>query len=457
MPVQSHVRNSSPQIATHPWRDLGLVAACALGVRLVFLAITADTYDYDEFVLLFLARGLAHGAVPYHDFMFFHPPGVLVMLRAVEPLTSLWWPWARILTVIVDTGTAVLVWRIGVRLFDLRTGVIAGLLYALSPLALISATRVGQDPIITALGVLGLYFLLTRSSWTWAAVAGICLGLAIWVKYPAAYFIPIYILAAPRRALTILLSAALTLLACTLPFREHWSALYQQTVSFQQTRWTMAVTQRWETTVLFWLVVNSPGVAALAFVSVPAWLTVGFGLGGAFVLASQVYYHYFVPVVPFAALLAAPLLARLGRRGIASLVAIGLTLAMLWGIVIERGGSSPLYVTAAHLSDIAPTVDLLRRNTTPGDAVLADRLEYAYLSNRQALAYYFWNVGVLVDAQYLERRLDDVRAVVLSYGASSGYPAGVTGYLNAHYSRTNTRATTVWWLPGSGRSIPAGE
>jgi hypothetical protein len=77
---------------------------------------------------------------------------------------------------------------------------------------------------------------------------------------------------------------------------------------------------------------------------------------------------------------------------------------------------------------------------------LGDRDEYAYLAGRPSVAHYFWNVGVLVNARYLERRLSRAGAVVLSQGASSGYPAGFEQYLDARYPRVSTDATSVWIL-----------
>jgi hypothetical protein len=188
-------------------------------------------------------------------------------------------------------------------------------------------------------------------------------------------------------------------------------------------------------------------VVAAAIVSVPIWLLAGFGLGGIFVLASQVYYHYFVPVVPFAALLGAPLLARVRGNVRLPLAAVGLAVTVLWGLLIARGGRSPLYVTAAHFSAIKPTVELVRRETRPSQSVLADHDEYPYLADRQSLAHYFWDVGPLIDAHYLERRLRSTGAVVLSYGASSGYPTGFVDFLNRRYARTDTGATSVWLIP----------
>jgi hypothetical protein len=430
------------------WQQAVLIAGFALALRLIVMALTADTYDYDEFVVLLLARDFAHGAAPYHDFMFFHPPGILVMLRALEPLTSLWWPLARLVMVLLDTATALLVWRIGAMQWGRRAGLAAGLLYALNPLALIAAVRVGQDPVVSLLGMLGLYLVLSRPGWTGAVLAGICLGAAISVKYPAIYFLPVYALAAWRRMPAVLLAGAAALAVLLLPFHAAWVQLYDQTIAFQRTRWLMATDLRVQTTALFWLAANILAVPAVIRRPRPLWLTAGFALGVLFVLTPQVYYHYFVVVIPFGALAGGRLLADLPRLSLPVVAACGLALAVAWGVLIQRGGSSPLYVTAAHLSAIAPTVHLLDRRTTTAEAVLADRFEYAYLARRRALAHYFWNVGVLVGPRYLERRLPARAAVVLSYGASSGYPPGFVRYLDARYPRINTGATTIWLLAG---------
>ncbi|GAC1469356.1 MAG: hypothetical protein PVSMB7_18530 [Chloroflexota bacterium] len=104
-----------------------LVLVVAGVARLAFAAMTRDTYDYDEFVILLLARDFAHGAVPYDTFKFFHPPGVLVLFRLLEPITSAWWPTSRAATMAIDCGTAVLVWRLGRRVDDERRAHFAGL------------------------------------------------------------------------------------------------------------------------------------------------------------------------------------------------------------------------------------------------------------------------------------------------------------------------------------------
>jgi MFS family permease len=427
-------------------RDLVWVLSLALGLRLVFAFLTSETYDYDEFVLLLLARDFAHGAVPYHSFMFFHPPGALLFFRVLEPLTGAWWQAGRVVICCVDTFSAGLVWYIGSKTFGRRAGLLSGLVYSISPLALIAGTRIGQDPIVSALGLAGLAFLLFGRSWPTAVLAGICLGLAITVKLPAVLFVPIYLLAAPRRSLGTFVAAILTVTAVVVPFTGDPHAFFSQVIGFQGTRWSMPIDERVFTMLLFWLAMNPIAVVAVLRLRSPTWLLGGFAAGGLFALASQVYYHYYVPILPFAALLSGGLLATISLPWARILPPLGAALMLIAAAVTDFGGSSPLYVTTAHFSDIQPAVDLVRRHTLPGDSVLADRYEYSYLADRSALAHYFWNVGVLVDDHYLERHLSEASVVILSSGPSSGFPAGFVSYLNARYHSRRAGTATVWLL-----------
>lgn len=425
-------------------RDALIVVGIALLARLIFSFLIGGTYDYDEFVILLLGRDLSHGAVAYRDFMFFHPPGILVLVKALQPLIGPWWPAARLVSVIADTATAGLVWLIGRRVLDARTALAAGLLYALSPLALTSSARIGQDPVITLLGIAGLALLVVSPSRRAALGAGALLGVAVWVKYPAAYFLPIYVLAAPRRSLLFLPAATLSFGLLLLPFHSQMSLLYSQTITFQRMRWAMDPLTRVQTIILYWLLLNVPALAGLRRTRRPIWLVTGFLMGILFLLPSQVYYHYFVPIVPFAALLGATPVANLLDWNARKVAVAGIAVVGIWASIIDLGGNSPLFVTAARLSSIQPTVALLRSHTARNEPVLADRFEYAYLAGRPALRHYFWNMGVLIDARYLERRTRRSGAVVLSHGASSGYPAGFLKWLNRRYFPIETGATTVW-------------
>lgn len=425
-----------------------LLIALALGLRLLFIGLTADTYDFDEFVLLLLGREVARGAVPYASFPFFHPPGALELYAALTPLTDRWWPFARIFTALADTVTTVLVFLCGSRLWTRRVGLIAGILYAANPVALVSASRVGQDPIITLLGMAGIALLLWRRSTGAALLAGVLLGLAVWVKYPALYFVPALALLSPRRMPVVALAAAATLTVLFVPLHVDLQMIYRDTVQFQRSRWLMATDVRVQTTALFWLGANLAAVAGLWIVrGRPAWLATGFLLGGLFVFAPQVYYHYFVPIVPFGALLGAPAVLRLSRVWRRVALTMALVAVPVWGVRLAHGGPSPLYVTAAHLSDIRDTIATLDRLTSPRQAILADRFEYAYLARRPAVLSYFWNVGVLIGPRAVERMVPQARAVVLSYGASSNYPPGFTRYMDRTYRAIQTRSNRIWVVP----------
>lgn len=426
-------------------RDLLIVFAVAAGLRLVAGIMLSGTYDYDEFILLTLGRQYAHGFHPYRDMLYFHPPGGLLVGRALDPLTSLWWPAARVFTGIVDSVTAVLTCLAGRSFLQRRAAVAAGLAYAASPLTLIAGVRVGPDPLVALLGIAGLCVLLRFRSTQAALVAGALLGLAIGTKYTAFLLLPVYLLAAPRRFLAVVSTSAVALLLLLAPYLPAHHALLQQTLVYQSGRGLMPLDKRLGTAGLYWLAAAPLAVFGLR--RSPRWVVVGFLAGGALLLAPQVYYHYFVPFAPFAALLSAPLLAEL-RWPVHRTVVAAVAGALIWLTVIATGETQPLFVTTGHLADVAPVVRLLRQRTPPGGLILADRYEYPFLAGRRPLSPYFWSVRPLVRGSTLERQLPCAAAVVMGGGASSGYPQGLTQYLNLHYRAQRLDQTTVWVLDG---------
>ncbi|HLJ66394.1 MAG TPA: hypothetical protein VKX16_03435, partial [Chloroflexota bacterium] len=229
-----------------------------------------------------------------------------------------------------------------------------------------------------------------------------------------------------------------------LPFAGHWSSVVEQTITFQRTRWLMDWGQRAGTTLVWWAGENVFAFAGAIKIRAPTWLVAGFGLGIVFILPSQVYYHYFVPVAPFGALLGGPILASLlGARVRIVLPAAGLLVSVTFAEILSNAGPAAFYVTAARFSDVGPVTALIRSRAAPGTPVLADRLEYAYLSGRPAAESYFWNIGVLVDAHYLQHHFGRTGVVVLSRGASSGFPTGFIESLRCGLPRQVALAT-VW-------------
>jgi uncharacterized protein (TIRG00374 family) len=431
------------------------VFAAAFVLRLVALALSGNTFDPDEFVILGLGRAVAHGAVPYRDLTYFHPPGMLYLMAALQPLTHLWWPVSRLLMLSVDSVTAVLVWRVGRDLYGEKTARVAGLLYVVSPLALISATRVGPDPIITMLGMLGFVQLMRRRSRSGPILAGLLLGLAVWAKYPALIFLPVYLLAAPRHACRVMAAFGLTLVTLFAPLLlADARAFYSDTVLWQMShRGSADLLHRLSSVGAYWLGLNFLAVVALLRRPSPLWLRVGFCSGAVFLFTSQAYYHYFVPIAPFAALIAAPLVQPFfewSRR----LVVIGaLAAGAVWALDVGIGPPvARLFVTASSLSAAQQTAAIIDEHTPPESRILSDELEYSLLADRKAAANYFWNMGTAVSARTLEQQLPNVSAVVQTTDAEAGFPAGFADYLkDLKVREVRTGASTVWLL--SPRSV----
>jgi 4-amino-4-deoxy-L-arabinose transferase-like glycosyltransferase len=423
------------------------VALWALSLRIVFALLTANTYDPDEFVILVLSQDWTSRVVPYRDFMFFHPPGMLVLFRVLAPLTAWWWPSARVFVLLVDTVTTVMVWKLGTLLYGRRTALAAGLLYGASPLALVCAVRVEQDPIITALGVGGLLLLLSNRTRGGSVLAGVCLGLAICVKYPAVLFLPVYVFAAPRRSVLAGLTAATVALLALIPFVPELHSLFQQTVTWQVVRRTpLDLVHRFGSVAVFWLLLNPLALLAMTQGRKPLWLLSGFAFGGVYLFASQAYYHYFVPMLPFGALLAAPIAARLIRKKPRTVTAVAVAMVVGWALDINSGtGPLSLFITASHLSSVQTTARALDRWTSPHTPVLTDQLEYAYLARRKPDSNYFWNMRGVVPARVLEDQLPSLGAVVVTQRVAPTYPSGFTGYLaGRRYVHIRSGNAQIW-------------
>lgn len=434
-------------------RDAWLaVFAWALILRIIVAALTAGTFDPDEFVVLALSGAVAHGAVPYHSFMFFHPPGTLVLFAGLQPLIAWWWPSARVVTLVLDSATAVLVWRIGKKLYGDTEALVAGILYGASPVALISAVRIGPDPIITALGISGLALLLIKQSRAAAVLAGVCLALAVWTKYPALLFLPVYILAAPRWVRHVLLGCAITLLCLLAPFLKEAQALINETIMWQVARREHAdLLHRVGAVGAYWLLLDPLGALALRWVRRPLWLPLGFCLGAVFLFTAQAYYHYFALCAPFGALLAAPIVTPIVRRSPRLVAAVAVGLSGLWAFDIANGSApTRLFITASPLADAEQTAAVLDRATGPAQKILTDHFEYALFAHRPLALDYFWDMNTMVGAKVLERRMPAVSAVVATDG-SNDYPVGFAQYL-AHkkYPQIRTPGTVVWLVRGRG-------
>lgn len=175
------------------------VAGLAYGVRLTLLTHGGglDGSDaYDDGVYYSAADALVHGRLPYRDFVFLQPPGVLVVLAPFAWLGSVTTDptgvvAARLCFIGVGALNTVLVMLLG-RRFGGVAAVLAGIGYAVFLPAAYSERSTLLEPVGT-LGLLLAALLIDRTRFLprlgpvlAGAAAGVAMGLRLWYVVPAA-------------------------------------------------------------------------------------------------------------------------------------------------------------------------------------------------------------------------------------------------------------------------------
>ena len=207
------------------------VVACIAAYGQFVLGYLAHRTWYDDGVYVGAATRLAHGVVPYRDFVLLHPPGVLVLLT----------PFALVGRVV---GTAAA--NEAARLFVMAAAVAAVFLFArvvrvrpdlalavglavfvLHPDVIVSDQAVYLEPLLIVACLLGTALVFdgeelaaAHARWWWGgAVFGFACGLKLWAAFP---ILAIVLIAAVMRrwadaARLALASAAVFSLVCV-PF-----------------------------------------------------------------------------------------------------------------------------------------------------------------------------------------------------------------------------------------------
>jgi alpha-1,2-mannosyltransferase len=194
------------------------VVALAVGLRLgPTLAEHAlrGLVDYDDGVHLGAAVHLLAGRLPYRDYTFVQPPGIVVLLAPAAALAR----WIgepdtlallRVLMAVLGAVNALLAARCAA-VWGRRAAVTAGLFYAVWPAAVASERTVLLEPVLTALLLVAL-LLLRGAGRRGPLPAGLLIGLAVSVKVvaaPAAVVIGVWVLLRlGRRAFLVTTAAA---------------------------------------------------------------------------------------------------------------------------------------------------------------------------------------------------------------------------------------------------------
>jgi len=193
---------------------LAILIATALGLALrLFLVtrpgfLTSGTVEYDDGVYLGAALRLLHGALPYKDFAFVQPPGIIVVAlpgALIGSLTSqaTGLAAARVLSVLASTACIPLAGRLVRYRGPIACAATAGLL-AVYPADVLSGRTLLLEPWMNLACLLAANAAfrdgrLKSPGWlAWAGVAFGC-GVAIkfWAAFPAAVLLAVCLIARP--------------------------------------------------------------------------------------------------------------------------------------------------------------------------------------------------------------------------------------------------------------------
>ncbi len=149
---------------------------------------------YLQFIIQAIRYGIGHLLGIYPDLQTF---GNALQASIVS---------GRLVSVLFDTGTIMMVYLVGKRMAGIETGLIAAALIAINPLHIAESHLINVDIPLTFFSVLALYFIFLiegRGERRWYYLAGASIGCAAASKYTGAFLlsvlVAVHILGAARR------------------------------------------------------------------------------------------------------------------------------------------------------------------------------------------------------------------------------------------------------------------
>ena len=235
---------------------MAIATAIALGVRLYTLSrlgFLTQPNEYDDGVYLGAAIRLTQGVLPYHDFAFVQPPGILLLMSPVALFarvtsTAAGLGLARVLTVLASSACVPLAGRLVRRRGTVAVALTCGIL-AVYPADIASAHTLLLEPWMNLLCLLGANAAFSQgrlaASPARLAWAGIALGFAsvvkFWAMAPAAVLLVCVLAVADdrrvRRTVAYLAALAGAFVVPLLPFvLSGPGTFFRSTVSYQAAR-----------------------------------------------------------------------------------------------------------------------------------------------------------------------------------------------------------------------------
>ncbi|MCX6380561.1 MAG: glycosyltransferase family 39 protein [Armatimonadetes bacterium] len=171
-----------PLATYHPDELINLEAA--LKVDIPHLQLDTEFYNYGA--LYFYIVSFAHTVARGWGFIPSTPQSVTALMPEAAPERAALFLVGRSVTAIMGTLTIVAVYFLGRRLYGRRAGLLAALLYAVAPLAVVHAHFLTVDVPATFFVTMALLWavrLLEKQNWSNYVLAGVWVGLAIATKY----------------------------------------------------------------------------------------------------------------------------------------------------------------------------------------------------------------------------------------------------------------------------------
>lgn len=415
-----------------------LLAAVALHVVGLFEGIQADAGAF-----LTIASGLTDGRLPYIDYYDHKPPGIyLTYAAALAVYPSVFS--AKVLVLVANLLTAAIVKDVGEALASARVGLVGAVVFLLASFVYVGP-RLLTEPFVGLFGVLALWLLVVRPYGrpVTTVLAGAAVGVAGLYKQPGVLFVVPALLfclrsdparSRRRRAVDVLALAVGVAVphalvvgwAVSRGFLDefvYWVYLTNLPGQTYGGFGPLGLVSRHAVHVakapLFWLLAVAGAASAVGRPDRSDWLLVGgFVAAAAVPLALRSYHHYFLQVVPFAALFVAfgarelvrevdP--ARLTRRmrtvGLVTVVVLLLPTA---------------YMTAFHVLSVGVGDDVfddqragayLSAHTEEGERILAlpFRPKHYFLSGREPPSKNLYYIDVNRDRYSDESILRNVR------------------------------------------------
>jgi hypothetical protein len=135
--------------------------------------------DYDEGVYVSAAGAIAHGSLPWRDFAFLHPAGMVWLLlpfTLLGPIRAL--IWARVAVTVIGACTTLVIFRVVHRQVGFAGAIVSAALYATWPEAVLNERRVLLEPALNLVALTALLF-VDRQRLS-SALLGFALAIKSW-------------------------------------------------------------------------------------------------------------------------------------------------------------------------------------------------------------------------------------------------------------------------------------